>query len=241
MRSSTLRPRTRAALLASAVLAACGGADILAIVSFVGTVGGDWRFDNPQLAGFQQRADCGAGRNEACRINIQPVGAQDLFSADFAVSYTGNYVAGCPPLGSPRTDGRVVGTRITLPGCFSGNYVTINEALHDNGVDRAYFDSALPELEPGVWVEIHDEQRRFKFASNTSGCELTTPRTAVAVAIQAADLGAPAPILQTTITSFTVGGASYTGTFTGVSGMRLVRGSEVLELERRPDTTTTCP
>lgn len=230
MPSPIKRSRTRAALLATAVLAACGGADILAIVSFVGSAGGDWRFDNPQVAGFQQRNNCGPGANEACRINIQPIGTQSLFASDFAVSYTGNYVAGCPA-NTARTDGSVSGTRIVLPGCFSGNYVTINEALADNGVDRAFFDSSPPQLAPGVWVEIQDEQRRFKFNNNSSGCELTTPRTAVAVAIEFADLDVP--ITQTTITSFTVGGATYTGSFVGMSGMRLTRGSEVLELERR--------
>lgn len=222
-----MRFKTLEATLLATGVAACGGG-VLAIVSFVGSAGGDWQFDNPQLAGFQQRSNCGAGGNEGCVINIQPIGGQDLFASDFALSYTGN-LPGCPAVA--RTDGRASGTRITLPGCFSGNYVTINEALSDNGVDRAFFDSAVPTLPQGVWVEIQDERRRFKFTSDTAGCELTTPRTAVAVTILPADLTIPR--LQTAITNFTVGGVTWTGSFTGMSGMRLTRTGEVMELERR--------
>jgi hypothetical protein len=224
MRFKTLK----AGLLAVGLLTACGGG-VLAIVSFIGSAGGDWQFDNPQLAGFQQRSNCGAGGNDGCVINIQPIGGQDLFASDFALSFTGN-LPGCPSVA--RTDGRANGTRITLPGCFSGNYVTINEALSDNGIDRAFFDSAVPTLPQGVWVEIQDEQRRFKFTSDSAGCELTNPRTAVTVTILPADLTIPR--LQTAITNFTVGGVTWTGSFTGMSGMRLTRaGGEVMELERR--------
>jgi hypothetical protein len=227
MRTPTLPQAARVGALA-ALLAACGGGDILAIVSFVGSVGGDWTFDNPQQAGFQARTNCGPGGNEPCVINIQPIGGQNIFASDFALSYTGT-LPGCPT-NVARTDGRASGTRITLPGCFSGNYVTINEALADNGVDRAFFDSAVPSLAEGVWVEIQAGQRRFKFNNNASGCELTTPRTPVAVTITPADIPAR---LQTTIDAFTVGALTYSGSFVGMSGMRLTRGSEVLELERR--------
>jgi hypothetical protein len=223
-----MRFKTLKVGLLAAGLGACGGGDILAIVSFVGSAGGDWQFDNPQLAGFQQRSNCGAGGNEGCVINIQPIGGQNLFVNDFALSFTGN-LPGCPSVA--RTDGRATGTRINLPGCFSGNYVTINEALSDNGIDRAFFDSAVPTLPQGVWVEIQDGQRRFKFTSDSAGCELTTPRAAVTVAIVPADLTIPR--LQTEITSFTVGGVTWTGSFTGMSGMRLTRGNDVMELERR--------
>lgn len=224
-----MRFKTLKVGLLAAGLGACGGGDILAIVSFIGSAGGDWRFDDPAVAGFQQRSNCSPlGGSTLCRINIQPIGGQDLFASDFALSYTGN-LPGCPAVA--RTDGRATGTRINLPGCFSGNYVTINEALADNGIDRAFFDSAVPTLPQGVWVEIQDEQRRFKFTSNSAGCELTNPRTAVAVTILPADLDVPR--LQTAITNFTVGGQTWTGSFTGMSGMRLTRGNDVMELERR--------
>ena len=133
-----------AAAAAAATVAACGGGEILAIVQFVGSVGGDWVIDDAAQSGFQQRSNCGAGGTEGCVVNIQPIGTQNLFSPDLNVSYTGN-LPGCPPAVA-RTDGSISGNRITLPGCFSGQYLSINEALSDDGANRAYFDSAVPDL-----------------------------------------------------------------------------------------------
>jgi hypothetical protein len=215
-----------AALAMPAALTSCGG-DVLAVVSFIGSAGGDWVIDDPSVAGFQQRADCGG----PCVINIQRLDPEDPFATNFRVSYTGT-LSGCPS--ASRNDGTVSGRRISLPGCFTGQYVTINEALADDGRDRGYFDSETPSLAEGVWVEIQDQRRRFKFEDNSTGCELTTPTaTRVDVTIVLADLGAIPPVLQTTIATFTVGGVTWNGEFVGLSGMRLVRGGEVLELERR--------
>jgi hypothetical protein len=225
--------------LVAPAVAACGGGEILAIVSFIGSAGGDWRFDDAAAAGFQQRSNCGELRNELCFINIQRLEPRNDYATDFAVSYTGNLVAGCPsgePQDEAREDGIVRGKRIVLPGCFSGQYVTINEVVSDNG-DRAFFDSELPDLTGGVWVEIQDGIRRFKFSTDNqgalAGCELTLPtRTPVtAITIVPADLDSGR--LQTEITDFTVGGTTWSGRFEGMSGMRLTRGSEVLELQRR--------
>ena len=223
--------------LGAAALAACGGGEVLAIVSFLGSAGGDWVVDDPVAAGFQQRLDCGAAGDEGCFVNIQISGVRSLYATDFAVSYTGN-LPGCPSVA--RTDGTVRAQRISLPGCFSGRYASINEAVSDDGSIRAYFDSEVPDLSTGVWVEIQRGERRFKFTasplvrdtSDIAGCELTTPTpTPAAGAIAAADRAAGQ--LQTEITAFTVGGVTWSGRFEGISGMKLTRGGEVLELQRR--------
>ncbi len=217
-----------AASAVAAAVAACGGGEIVAVVSFLGSAGGDWRVDDPAQAGFQPRADCGALADENCVINIQPIG-RSLFTSSFGASFTGN-LPGCPD--QPRTDGSISGGFVTLPGCFVGRYESINEVVSDDGRIRAYFDSEVPDLSTGVWVEIQRERRRFRFQTNTSGCELTTPmRTAVAVTIEPADIDAGK--LQTLITAFTIGGETWTGNFVGISGIRLVRGNDVLELQRR--------
>jgi hypothetical protein len=227
-RGDDMRIRTwLAGAAAAAVLAACGGGEIVAVVSFLGSAGGDWRVDNSAQPGFQPRSDCGAQRNEACVINIQPID-RSLFTSTFRASFTGN-LPGCPA--QSRDDGIVSAGFVTLPGCFVGRYESINEVLSDDGSVRAYFDSEVPDLSVGVWVEIQREQRRFKFQDNASGCELTTPtRTPVAVTIAPADIDAGR--LQTQITDFTVGGETWTGNFVGISGIRLVRGNDVLELQR---------
>lgn len=219
----------------AALVVACGG-EVLAALSFIGSAGGDWRVDDPAQAGFQQRQNCGPQANESCRINIQPIGTQDLYATDFGLSFTGT-LPGCPS--TSRTDGRATGNRIALPNCFTGQYVTINEALSDDGTVRAYFDTAVPNLTTGVWVEIQDGRRRFKFTSNASardivavtGCELTSPVTALTATVSAASIDDGR--LQTAITQFSVGGQNWTGAFVGLSGMRLVRGNETMELQRR--------
>jgi hypothetical protein len=225
---------------ASIVLASCGG-DILAAVAFIGSAGGDWQIDGNAQPGLQLRSDCGAAGNEECTINISPVGGspQDPFAKAFDVTYSGT-MPGCAAVVG-RT-GRIDGKRISLPGCYTGEYVNANEALSDSGI-RAFFDFR-PDLEPGIWVEIQDGQRRFKFTDNTAGCEYTAPtRPAVVVSVVNSQVRDAAGPFETTIGSFAIGGAAaYSGVFVGVSGMSLRRGDEVLELERRNEAPSTpCP
>jgi hypothetical protein len=105
-----------------------------------------------------------------------------------------------------------------------------------------FFDFT-PSLAQGVWVEIQSEQRRFAFRSNTSGCELSgVPTREVTVALNESDVQNPGGPYETTIASFAIAGdgAAWQGRFVGVSGMRLTRGNEVLELQRRQGADT-CP
>jgi hypothetical protein len=157
------------------------------------------------------------------------VGEQDLYSTAFDLSFTSN-LPGCPASGTGRADGQ----RLELSGCFSGAYVNINQALSDSGTIRMFFNFT-PPLNQGIWVELQNGQRRFAFSDNSSGCELGTPNVPVAVNIVSADIRNPAGPFETTIQSFTIqGAAAWSGRFVGVSGMRLTRGDDVLELERRP-------
>jgi hypothetical protein len=237
------------AAAASVVLASCGG-DILAAVAFIGSAGGDWVVDgNSTQAGLQARETCandGNGRGvpgtERCRINITAVNATDLYARAFDVTYSGN-LPNCPL--DAVNGGRVDGKRINLPNCFAGEYISVNEVRSDAG-DRLLFETFLPDLTEGVWVEIQQGERRFKFTSNSAGCELTaTAKLAVALTVTRAtfDLDPPPDPFETRISGFRIaGGAAYGGRFLGVSGLQLQRGTEVLELERRVDgaTPTTC-
>ena len=233
--------RAGVAVGALAGLAACGGGEIVAVLGFLGSAGGSWLQDDkpaegPGEVGLQLRNTCGDG-SETCFINIQPAsGSQSLYAADFDVTFTSN-LPGCATSGT----GRASGTRLTLSGCFSGDYVNINQALSDDRTRRMFFNFT-PDLTQGVWVEIQTGQRRFAFGSNADGCELTTPTRPVAVVLSPADIRNPAGPFETTIASFTISGdgAAWQGRFVGVSGMRLSRGYEVLELQRQPGTGT-CP
>ena len=219
---------TASAAAATLALAACGGGALL-LLGFIGSAGGDWlQDDDPAQPGLQLRSTCGPGGDEDCRINIQPVNGPDLFAKAFDLSYTSN-LPGCPASGSGTADGR----RLNLTGCFTGAYVNINQALSDDGKVRMFFDFT-PPLNQGIWVELQQGQRRFAFTDNSNGCELGTTTTRVTVVLSPADIRNAAGPFETTIQSFTIqGSAAWSGRFVGVSGMRLTRGDEVLELERR--------
>lgn len=229
-------PRARlatAALATSITLAACGGGALL-LLGFIGSAGGDWLQDgDPTQPGFQPLDTCGPFGNERCGINIQPVDADPLYATAFDVTYNSATLPGCPLTGTGRADGR----RLVLNGCFSGAYLTINEALSDDGKVRMFFNFS-PPLNQGVWVELQQEQRRFAFTDDSSGCELGSPNVPVAVTLSPAQILDAAGPFETTIQSLTIQGAGgpWSGKFVGVSGMRLTRGSEVLELERRQGT-----
>lgn len=234
--------RTGLAAGSLALLTSCGG-DLIAVVGFIGSAGGDWlQDDQPSeqgaAVGLQLRSTCGAGGNEDCRINIQPAGAgQTLFAQEFDLTYTSN-LPGCAATGT----GRATGKRLQLNGCFTGEYVTINQAVSDSGSVRMFFDFT-PVLQDGIWVEVQQGTRRFGFNNDTDGCELTTPTTTpVQIAISRSQVQNPAGPFETTIASFTIqgGGGAWQGRFVGISGMRLTRGNEVLELERRAGVET-CP
>jgi hypothetical protein len=238
------------AVLATAVLASCGG-DIVAAVAFIGSAGGSWQEDeNATQAGLQQRFACdwdvngrGIAGTDGCFINIQPADPpRHLFEAAFDVTYTGN-LPGCPAAST--TGGRIDGERISLPNCFSGRYVSINESVQDGGARRMFFDFT-PSLTEGVWVEIEDGDRRFKFANDSSGCEFTAAnQPTVTVALIESDVSQVNGPFKSSIGSFLIAGdagGAWSGDFDGVSGMVLRRGNQELKLERRNATPTTpCP
>jgi hypothetical protein len=231
MPRSSIRSRRLAApvLAAAAALSACGGGALL-VLGFIGSAGGSWFQDGDATqAGLQQLSTCGATGNQDCTFNIQPVNADPLFTSAFDITYNSANLPGCPPTGTGRVDGR----RLLLNGCFSGEYVNINEAVSDDGKVRMFFNFK-PPLNQGIWVELQDGRRRFVFNDDSTGCELGTPNVPVAVNLSLANIFNATGPFETTIASFSIGGGTpYSGKFVGVSGMRLTRGNEVLELERR--------
>jgi hypothetical protein len=237
--------RTGLGVGALAGLAACGGGVVL-LLGFIGSAGGDWlQDDQPAQDGLQLRSNCGPAGNDACRINIQPVNGQNLFAENFDLSFTSN-LPGCVDSG----DGRAEGKRMTLNGCFTGAYVNINQTVSDSGAVRMFFDVDENDLQmpQGVWVELQQGSRRFVFRNdgqelvvdnvryvNSTGCELGTPNVPLSLGLRMSNIRNPSGPFETTVSSFVIQGAggAWQGQFVGVSGLRLTRAGEVLELERR--------
>lgn len=222
-----------AVALAALTLSGCGGdgGGDAAGLEFLGSVGGDWLQDGDAAQpGLQLRRTCGPLGGTVCGVNLQQVGRfTPMFGTAFDLAYSNATLPGCPATGQGRADGR----RLVLDGgCFSGSYVTLNEAVSDDGRTRLFFDYA-PPLAGGVWVSLQGG-RRFAFNNNTDGCELLSPKVRVTVVLSEAEVQNPAGPFETTIRAFGIGNDTpYSGQFVGVSGMRLTRGSEVLELVRR--------
>jgi hypothetical protein len=181
---------------------------------------------------------------EDCTINIQPAGGLNLYAANFDLTFTSN-LPNCVASGT----GQARSERLELTGCFSGRYVNINQAVSDSGAVRMFFDVDENDLQvwQGVWVELQQGTRRFVFrndgqetlvngvriVSNT-GCEIGSPNTPLNIGLSMSDIRNATGPFETTISSLSIGGgAPYSGKFVGVSGMRLTRGTEVLELQRQ--------
>lgn len=226
-------------LSVTALVAACGGGAVIAVLGTLGAGGGDWLVDaDPQTAGYEPRNDCSGGA-QLCRININP---GNFFDTDYDVTAGGNYVDAARGIDCEAAPSGTVtdAVNVNVPGCFVGKLLSVNEARSNDGSVHAYFDFS-PDMATGVWVDIHDDTRRFVFSSDIEGCEVTgTAKRRVDLEVRLSNFGAFGSgfavtlIDKTTISSFSIGGdPAYTGTFVGASGLRLVRGSDKIEIQRQ--------
>ncbi len=236
-RTNRLRFAVGATAVGVAALAACGGGEVLAVLGTLGAGGGDWLVDaQPAVAGYQPLRTCGDGGNQPCRITIFP---GSLYERDYAVVGGGNF-GGCvaSPAGQVRN-----AVDVTIPGCFTGTIVSVNEAVSGDGQLRAYFDFD-PDMVSGTWVDIHDDTHRFVFFDDANGCEsVGGTRRPLTYTIERSNFGAlaegPAPavvIARTTVSSLTVStptARTFSGEFVGASSLRLSRSGETIELQRR--------
>ena len=224
-------------LAVAATLAACGG-ETLAILGTLGAGGGDWLVDaNPNVGSYDPRSDCGAGGNELCRININP---GSLYERNYAVVGGGNF-GGCAASPAGQVSDAV---DVSIPGCFTGKILSVNEAVSSDGQVRAYFDF-FPDMSSGSWVDIHDDAHRFVFDDGANGsCEIAAggakrPLTFTIQPSNFADFangGAAVLIPKTTVQSLIIATPTvrtFSGAFVGASGLRLTRSGETIELQRR--------
>lgn len=237
--------RRIAAVGLAALVVACGGGAV-AVLGFIGPAGGDFNVDgNAALGGLQPQFNCGV---DPCALNVQVASTNNpatgtpwerLYDSAFDVEWTSNLTAppACVLTGNATGTGRVDGNKVTLGSCFVGQSVSVIEMVSNDGALRLFFNF-VPNFTDGVWVDIHDGGRRFKFGAADTVCQLTTPKTFGTYFATATDLpnGAPPSV------SMVIGGVTWNGGFVGVSALRLSRsGGNLLELQRQRDTTSTCP
>lgn len=172
--------RARASLVAAGiVVSACGGGALVALLPFVTPVGGAWNLDGvpstPQI-------DPVPGEF----FNIGPVaGAPYLLSSPIAVA--GTYAAEDPArqcdgeasveVTGTIDDGSLVLDRRDDPAqvCLRGRFTDLATFRADDG--RIYRNRRVDvQLDVGVWVDVDDRDRRFKFTApesvnNVTGAE----------------------------------------------------------------------
>jgi hypothetical protein len=234
------RGRSWWVLVASLAVAACGGgSEVVAILGSLGAGGGNWFVDaDTGTSGYQPRTNCGPGGAEVCVVNINP---GTLYERNYAVTGGGNF-PGCDtsPTGTV-TDA----VNVSIPGCFVGRFLSVNEALSTDGKMHMYFDF-FPDLATGVWVDINDDGHRFVFNGSASGCEITgATKRALTLTIEGSNFGDFAAgnvgtlVSETVIPTLTIEGPpsrTFSGQFVGASGLRLTRSGETIELQRHDQT-----
>jgi len=226
---------------AALALGACGGDAAVAILGTLGAGGGQWFVDaDPSAAGYQ-RADCGG---TACTLTFLN---GNLYQRNYAEAIAGN-TSRCAGTHAGSVSDAV---NVSVPQCFVGRFLNVNEALSTDGLDHLYFDFD-PRLNTGVWVDIQDDTHRFVFngsADIDTGCEFTgSSKKSLDVTISRTNFlaislgGAPGPVTMTTVQALTIAGAPariFVGEFVGASGLRLTRSGEKIELQRS-DQAGTC-
>ena len=240
MNRPPIRPRLAAA--AALLLAACGGGGIVALLSYVAPIGGNWV-------------------DPAGNISIVPNGDTSvlLFDSKFNIDVNlqlqnAAKLGSCVDSGLSPTSVAVDGRDFTLlqgtppAACAHGTFQENDTLAIDGGPLLRNSLNISPPLFPGIWVDSANEAHRIKFGDGGNGtfvgCEFVgATRTGTASAITAISsdpaTGAPATLVFT-LTPLAGGPAvSYgDGVFQGIS---TVKFGTRLTLERRRDDTTTCP
>ena len=229
------------AIGAAFALGACGGDAAVAILGTLGAGGGPWFVDADTSAPGYQRADCGG---VACTLTFLN---GNLYQRNYAEAIAGN---------TTRCSGTHAGSvseavNVSVPQCFVGRFLNVNEALSTDGLDHLYFDFD-PRMNTGVWVDIQDDTHRFVFnggADIDTGCEITgSSKKSLDITISRPNFlaislgGAPGPVTKTTVQALSIAGVparSFVGEFVGASGLRLTRSGEQIELQRS-DQAGTC-
>lgn len=215
----------------------CGGGvgELIAVAAFLGSGGGQFQLEPrpvPATYGIFDDAMTLSLTSDAAGTV-----APDLYASGYNINVIG--VNGVRLQACSNRSGRVEGDRVTIGNCFSGRYENVNRIVSDDGT-RALYHEFDPNLTTGLWVDVNDAGRAFKFVGSSVACEYagSTKRAASVVrrsaSITQAQVGQPFTLVTSGITSLAVvGGSTWTGEFIGISGLRLRSGSTTLELQRR--------
>lgn len=237
------------------LLLSCGGGEVLSILGYIPAAGGQYSINDNAAGGFTERRcfSTALGSDDRCGLSLAPT-QNTAGNADTEALYASRYSVTAS--GQLRDDdsacanltGTVDGPLLSLGSCFTGRFENPNKVVATDGSGITLVVDFFPRMADGVWVDIHDRTRRFKFDNNASGCELSAAgERQVDLNITASDVtnsNGFGVIAETVMAAFTVqrvgGPETWSGRFVGASGLRLTRNGQTLEIERRRDTTTVC-
>ncbi|MGL6109693.1 MAG: hypothetical protein ACRC2B_06275 [Rubrivivax sp.] len=244
------------ALAVSGLLVACGGG-LLALLPFVGAIGGSWVGGTPDANGWQP-ADPSQSLNF-----LEPPFPADLYSApdaEFPAILSGLATNCGGANDTPQLVARFNGAdfSLTRPNastpCATGIFrdeITIRLNTGGNGSLLRNLRPFFPFFEEGVWVNINNTNQKLRFrndlatvngVSTQSGCEFVgATQTGTFVAtfrLGDNDLGT---LLAIDSIAFSRGGGAESltaGKMSGISGVVIGSGTGDVSLQRRNETLT---
>ncbi len=246
--------RFAALSVATLLLGGCaGGAEVaLATLGFIAPIGGTFSEDGDLTTPALD--DTGFGITLNVDISVQQ---NPLYLTDFAVSGFNSLQDASDGCGNIL--GQITGTQVIAyedkngvrgAECFRGQFANANVLVLADG--RRLLRNFSPDLTSGVWQDIRNSNRRFRFDEQVvpanagaqgsfAGCELAgSVITPVQGAYTASDVGNGVypPRIDTFIIQRAAGGEIWSGEIVGLSGIRLTQGNRELLLERRNETAS---
>ncbi len=238
----------------SGLLVACGGG-LLALLPFVGAIGGSW-VGGVQAAGAWQPADPPQSLNF-----LEPAFPADLYSApdaEFPAILNGLATNCGGANDTPQLVARFDGAEFSLllpnasTPCLTGSFpdeITIRLNTGGSGSLFRNLRPFLPFFEEGVWVNFDNNNQKLRFrddrvtvngVSTQSGCEFVgATQTATFVAtFRLGDNDQGTLLVIDSITFIRAGGTERwtAGKMSGISGVVIGSGAGNVSLQRRNET-----
>lgn len=237
-----------AAVVSVTLLAACGGGELLALLPYVGAIGGSW-----QVAG-----------NNAERVQFNEFPIYSPGPYDLTGSYTTTAKPACGAAGgatAPIT-ARLDGTALSLfaagnaaTPCLTGQSTNVTTLRLSNG--QTYRNDFSPDLAQGMWVDVSDARNSYRFTFNgqQANGDLTVLRgcakgsnvssNATSVSFRRSDIAA-VPEVEAGVSELFIVRAGQaerwtSGKFLGVSLLEFKSPTATLQLERRRDDAAATP
>lgn len=243
----TQRPSI-AAGITLALLAACGGGELLALLPYVAAIGGSWQV---------------AGNNaERMQFNEFPIYGPGPYALTGSYTTTAKPACGAAGGATAQITAKLDGNALSLfaagnttTPCLTGQSSNVTTLTLSNGL--TYRNDFNPDLAQGMWVDVSDARNSYRFTFNgqqaignltvlrgcTKGSNVSSAATTVSYG--SSDI-AVVPEVEASVPELFIVRAGQperwtNGKFLGVSLIEFKTPTATLQLERRLDDAAATP